>query len=187
MLNAALAGLSILVVDDEPLLRKQISAYLERLGADVTSADSLERARKLVQDLSFDFALLDVNLPDGLGTELLKDKTIPANTGVIVMTAEGGVAGAIDAMRLGALEYLVKPFDLGQLPLVINRARRSKQTERLDEHRRNDASQSGDAFFFGSALGPLRQQLEKILAADIRLQNTLPPVLIEGETGTGKT
>ncbi|MFO1501411.1 MAG: sigma-54 dependent transcriptional regulator [Verrucomicrobiota bacterium] len=187
MQNLALAGLSILVVEDEPLLRKQVAAYLERLGADLTSADSVQRARKLVQDLGFDFVLLDVNLPDGSGLDLLKDKAIAGNTGVVVMTAEGGVAGAVEAMRLGALDYLVKPFDLGQLPLVINRARRSKQSERIDEHRRSDATQTWDTFFFGAALGSLQTQLEKILGADSRLQNALPPVLIEGETGTGKT
>jgi two-component system, NtrC family, response regulator AtoC len=187
MQNSALSGLSILIVEDEPLLRKQVAAYLERLGADVTTAECLERARKLVEDLGFDFALLDVNLPDGVATDLLRDRAFPPSTGVIVMTAEGGISGAVDAMRLGALDYLVKPFDLGQLPLVINRARRSKQNERLDEHRRSDVSQSGDAFFFGRSLGPLQLQLEKILAADGRLQSALAPVLIEGETGTGKT
>lgn len=187
MQNLALASLSILIVEDEPLLRKQIAAFLERLGADVTGAESLQRARKLVEDLSFDFVLLDVNLPDGSGIDLLKEKAVPASTGVIVMTADGGVTGAVDAMRQGALDYLVKPFDLGQLPLVIKRARRSKQSERLDEQRRSDTSQSWDTFFFGVALGPLQAQLEKILAADNRLQSALPPVLIEGETGTGKT
>ena len=71
--------------------------------------------------------------------------------------------------------------------MAINRARRSKQSERLDEHRRSDNTQASDSFFFGTALGPLRSQLDKILAADQRLQNALPPILIEGETGTGKT
>jgi two-component system, NtrC family, response regulator AtoC len=183
----SLTSLSLLVLEDDLLLRKQLCAYLERLGADVTAADTLGRARKLIQDLGFDFALLDVNLPDGCATDLLKEKVFPASTGVIVMTAEGGVTGAVEAIRAGALDYLVKPFDPAQLPLVINRARRSKQTERLDEHRRSDATQSGDAFHFGSSLGPLKTQLEKILAADNRLQKTLPPVLIEGQTGTGKT
>jgi two-component system, NtrC family, response regulator AtoC len=187
MQNPALSGLSVLIIEDEPLLRKQIAAYLERLGADATGADCLERAGKLIQDLGFDFALLDVNLPDGPGTDLLRNKIFPPSTGVIVMTADGGISGAVEAMRLGALDYLVKPFDLGQLPLVINRARRAKQTERLDEHRRSDAFQSGDTFYFGTALSPLRVQLEKILAADNRLQSPLPTVLIEGETGTGKT
>ncbi|MBM3834579.1 MAG: sigma-54-dependent Fis family transcriptional regulator [Verrucomicrobia bacterium] len=187
MPNSDLAGFSILIVEDEPLLRKQIAAYLERLGADVTGVDSVERARKVIEDLSFDFALLDVNLPDGLGTDLLKEKRVTSSTGAIVMAAEGGIQGAVEAMRLGALDYLVKPFDPAQLPLVISRARRTKQSERLDEHRRTEASQSTGGFFFGSSLAGLEAQLQKILAADRRLQSNLPPVLIQGETGTGKT
>lgn len=182
-----LAGLSVLIVEDEPLLRRQISAYFEKTGVDVTGADCLDRARKLIQDLNFDFALLDVNLPDGQGTTLLKEKAFSASTGVIVMTAEGAIEGAVEAMRMGAIDYLVKPFDPSQLSLVISRARRTKQSQRLDEHRRSDASRSADGLFFGSALANLQVQLEKILAADRRLETFLPPVLIQGETGTGKT
>jgi DNA-binding response OmpR family regulator len=74
MPGALLAGLGILIVEDEPLLRRQITAGLERLGADVTAAGTLEAARRLTMDLSFDFVLLDVNLPDGKGTDLIKEK-----------------------------------------------------------------------------------------------------------------
>lgn len=184
MRNAALGNLGILVVEDEPLLRKQLAAYLQKHGAEAASADSVRGARALLEETVFDFALLDVNLPDGLGTDLLKGKFISTNTGVIVMTAEGGITGAVEAMRLGALEYLVKPFDLAELPLVIGRARQAKQAARLDEHRRGDASVSGETFYFGSSLSILKGQLAKILAADARMQGQLPPVLIEGETGT---
>jgi two-component system, NtrC family, response regulator AtoC len=187
MSDADLRGLSILIVEDETLLRKQLAAHLTRLGADMTGAGTLKEARQRLGDLSFDFVLLDVNLPDGLGTELLKAKEVPANAGVIVMTADGGVSGAVEAMRLGALDYLVKPFDPAELPLVVARVRRAKQSARLTEHRRNDASQSGENFFFGSALADLKKHLEKILAADERVRTHLAPVLIEGETGTGKT
>src|SRR2546425_608497 len=126
MSNAELGGLAILIVEDDVLLRKQLAAHLEQLGADVTSADSLQASRKWIGQLGFDFVLLDVNLPDGLGTELLKDKVFSSNTGVIVMTAYGGVAGAVEAMQLGALDYLVKPFDLAELPLALGRARRAQ-------------------------------------------------------------
>ncbi|MBI2948479.1 MAG: sigma-54-dependent Fis family transcriptional regulator [Verrucomicrobia bacterium] len=187
MQNSDLTGFSIVIIEDDSLLRKQITAYLERLGADVTGVDSIQRAKKVIADLSFDFALLDVNLPDGLGIDLLREKCFSSYTGVIVMTAEGRIEGAIEAIRLGALEYLVKPFDPAQLPLVINRARRAKQSERLTEHRRSDVIAGGISFFFGSSLASLQSQLEKILAADRRLESFLPPVLIEGETGTGKT
>jgi DNA-binding NtrC family response regulator len=187
MPDAALTGLSILIVEDEPLLRRQLAADLERLGADVTGAGTLEAARRFIADLPLDYVLLDVNLPDGKGTDLLKQKGFSASTGVIVMTADGGVASAVEAMRLGALDYLVKPFDPAEVPLVISRARRARQSARVEEHRRSDNALSGVGFFFGSAMAALEKRLEKILAADERVQTHLPPVLIEGETGTGKT
>src|SRR5438477_9124939 len=185
MQDVTLSGLSILIVEDETLLRKQISAHLDKLGADVTSADSVRAAKRFVAELDFDFVLLDVNLPDGRGTELLKESIFPANTSVVVMTAEGGVSGAVEAMRLGAADYLVKPFEPAELPLVIGRAQRSKRSARLDEFRGRDSTER--EFFFGQSLAPLEGQLQRILAADQRMRDRLPPVLIQGETGTGKT
>ncbi|HEX4644026.1 MAG TPA: sigma-54 dependent transcriptional regulator [Verrucomicrobiae bacterium] len=185
MQSAGLAGLEILIVEDEPLLRRQMAAQLEKLGAEASAAANLATAKKFIADQEFDFAFLDVNLPDGQGTDLLKEKIFPANTAVIVMTAEAGVAGAVEAMRLGAVDYLAKPFEPGELALVIARARRARQSARVEEHRRESVER--EVFFFGSTLAPLEKQLEKILTADRRLQQALPPVLIEGETGTGKT
>lgn len=180
-----LSGSDILVVEDDPLLRKRVTALLERLGADVSAVENLAGARQLLAAMPFDFAVLDVNLPDGLGTDLLRQRLIRPDTAVIVVTAHGGVSGAVEAMRLGAADYLVKPFDAEELPLVLERARRARQAARVEEHRRSDRSKAG--FFFGAALQPLQAQLEKILAADQRLSGPLPPVLIQGETGTGKT
>jgi DNA-binding NtrC family response regulator len=182
---SALSGLSLLLVEDEVMLRKRLTAQLERLGADVTGADSLQAARNVLSGMDFDFALLDVNLPDGLGVELLRGHELPANTGVIVMTAHGGVDGAVEAMKLGALDYLIKPFEAEELPLVIERAHRARQSARAEQHRRT--TEDTEAIFFGSALAVLERHLEKILAADRRIQGALPPVLIQGETGTGKT
>src|SRR5260221_9787429 len=182
-LPETLKGLEILILEDELLLRKQITAQLERLGMEVTGSTTLSGARQLLTEMSFDFALLDVNLPDGRGTDLLRENAFGPNTGVVVMTANGEIAGAVEAMRLGALDYLVKPFDPLELPLAITRVRRSKQSSRAAEHRRDE--QPG--FFFGSALSDLQGQLGRILAADQRMQGALPPVLIQGETGTGKT
>ncbi len=187
MQNLNWAGSSVLIVDDEPLLRRQLISALQRWGADVTGAGTLAEARRLIDQLSFDFVLLDVSLPDGRGTELLQSQVFSPATCVIVMTADGGVAGAVEAMRLGAMDYLVKPFDPAELPLVFNRARRAKQSVRLGEHRRSDDLDGSEVFFFGRTLAPLEAQLQKILAADRRGQCALPPVLIQGETGTGKT
>jgi len=180
-----LSGLDILLVEDDPMLRKREAALLQRLGAEVSAVDNLEGARRLIATMPFDFAVLDVNLPDGLGTDLLKEKRFGPDTAVIVVTAHGGVAGAVESMRLGAADYLVKPFETEELPLVLERARRSRQSVRAEEHRRSDRAQEG--FFFGDALQPLEGQLEKIVASDARMNGPLAPVLIQGETGTGKT
>ena len=180
-----LTGLSILVVEDDPLLRRQIVATLEKLAADVTSAADLRAARQFAKDLDFDFALLDLNLPDGRSLELLEAKVFPPNTGVVIMTANSNVHSAVDAMKLGALDYLVKPFTPAELPLVLARAARARQSVRREEHEREETATA--EFFFGGALAEIRGRLEKILQADQRVQGTPAPVLIQGETGTGKT
>ena len=185
MSNINLAGLTILVVEDDSVLRKRITARLEALSAEVVSVETVAEARGVVSQRSFDFAFLDVNLPDGRGTDLLGEKAFPPATGVIVVTAHGGVAGAVEAMRFGAVDYLVKPFDISELGVAIERAQAGRRAVRLSEHRREEVESEG--VFFGSSLASLQAQLQKILEADRRMVTELPPVLIEGETGTGKT
>ncbi|MDP6250342.1 MAG: sigma-54 dependent transcriptional regulator [Verrucomicrobiota bacterium] len=185
--DSALQGASVLLVEDEPLLCKQVAAALEQHDADVTAVGTLDEARRMIESLPFDFALLDVNLPDGLGTDLLSEGVFSPSTAVVVCTAEGGVQGAVEAIKNGAQDYLLKPIDPAVLPLVLHRARASRQTARLAEHERHDPAATGERLFFGDALGLFRRQLDKIIAADERLGRDLSPVLIEGETGTGKT
>lgn len=183
MAKSPLAGLSILLLDDEVLLRKRLAGFLEREGAEVTAVNHVQAAREAAAQLPFDAALIDVRLPDGKGTDLLEEKVFAATTTVIVMTAEGGIEGAVQALRGGASDYIVKPFDPEELPLRFAQARKQMQAKRANEFRRG---QEEDLFFGESLLG-VKQQLEKIVAADRRLGSRLPPVLIEGETGTGKT
>ncbi len=183
MTSEALTGLSVLVLEDEPLWRRHLVASLERWGAEVSAVDSVAGARKLLASANFDFALMDVNLPDGLGPDLLRDKSVPPHTGVVIMTAEGGISGAVEAMRLGALDYLAKPFEPEALALTLRRARSTQAVRRVAEQQRSDSP----GYFFGTALAGLKTQIERILAADRRMETHLAPVLIEGETGTGKT
>ena len=173
----------MLLLEDETLLRKRLAAFLENEGAEVTAVTSVGAARQALESMSFEAALVDVNLPDGRGTDLLRDKVFPPTTNVIVMTAEGGVAGAVEALRAGAADYLVKPFDFEELPVRLAHARRNRQAKRADEFRRGQESE----LVFGESLAGVREQLSRITAADRRLSGYLPPVLIEGETGTGKT
>lgn len=183
MAKSPLAGLTVLLLEDELLLRKRLAGFLEKEGAEVTAVNTVAAARQAIEGGSFEAAVIDVNLPDGRGTDLLRDKLFPPTTNVIVMTAEGGVAGAVSAVRAGAADYLVKPFDLEELPVRLAQARRLRQAKRADEYRRGQQTE----LVFGESLAGVREQLARITTADRRLSGPLPPVLIEGETGTGKT
>lgn len=177
----------ILVVEDELLLNKQITGYLGKHNANVVNVDSFTEAKSILGKQTFDFALVDMNLGDGNGLDLLRDQLFPTHTSVILMTAVGGVNAAVEAIKLGAKEFLTKPFDLDELPHILKRCHQSQQTARLQEHQHNEILKQEEQFFFGSSLSFIKVLLDKILDADRRLSEKLPPVLIGGETGTGKT
>ena len=178
---------AVLVIEDDPLFLRQVAGYLKQAGADVAKAKSLGEARNLLKEMPFDAVFLDLNLPDGFGMELLRSGAFSANTAVVVMTAEEGVSSAVEAMRLGAADYLTKPFDREELPVILQRARGSKRSKRLESFRHERDKKEGTSIFFGPSLEEIRDNLDKIVAADRRLARNPPPVLIEGETGTGKT
>ena len=187
MSDPVLKGASILILEDELLLRKHLVAVLEQQDADVTAIGTVDEARRIIGSLSFDFALLDLNLPDGLGTDLLKEGIISPNTAVIVCTAEGGIKSAVEAIKNGAQDYLLKPIDSSVLPMILQKAKTSTRSARLVEHERRNPNKTGEQIYFGDALSDFKNKLEKITAVDERLGSQLPPVLIHGETGTGKT
>ncbi len=179
-------GTEILLLEDDALLRKRLAAYLEQQGATVSAATTLAEARRLLADLSFDYALLDLHLPDGEALTLLREKLISENTPTVLMTAYGGVAQAVEAIRLGATDFLTKPIDPDQLAHAFTRTREAKTAARRQEHRARETAATAD-LFFGPSLSALRAQLDTILAAERRIEKHLPPLLLEGETGTGKT
>jgi DNA-binding NtrC family response regulator len=180
-------GCEILVLEDDIVLRRQLAAYLRTLGASVTEAGLLAEARRLLDAVRFDFALVDLHLPDGEVLQLLREGAFSENTGVVVMTAFGGVKQAVEAMRLGAGDYLAKPFEREEAPLAFLRCRSLRVAARREEHRTGEGAGESDGLFFGESLAKVRTELDTILAAERRLEGRLPPILIEGETGTGKT
>jgi DNA-binding NtrC family response regulator len=185
--SGQLRGSEILLLEDDAALRKRLGAHLRALDAEVTEAGRIEEARRLLRDMRFDFALVDLHLPDGEVLELLREAAFSENTGVVVMTAFGGVKKAVEAMRLGAGDYLAKPFEPEELPLAFVRCRSTRYAARRDEHRSSQPGARSQELFFGQSLASTRAELDAILAADRRLEQNLPPVLIEGETGTGKS
>jgi DNA-binding NtrC family response regulator len=186
MAKATLEGCEVLVLEDEPLLRKRTAAFLEKQGASVTTASTIAEARSALDGLPLDFALLDLGLPDGDGLDLLRERRIGPATSTIIMTAQGGIESAVEAMRLGAADFLAKPVEPEALLLVMARARREKQRSRIDEFKAQKRVENSQVYL-GGAMQGVQKQLDRVIAADKRLAGRLPPVLIHGETGTGKT
>lgn len=180
-------GWHILVVEDETFLRKSLGQFCEQQGSEVSLAANLAEAMALLQADTFDVALLDIHLPDGNGLEFFKSGAIPSTTGVVVMTAEGGVRAAVEAIQHGAGDFLTKPFELETLPLVLSRLRRERSRQRLEDFKTGQEPDSAPTLFMGKRLHAIEQQMAKILDAERRLSHRLPPILLEGETGTGKS
>lgn len=187
MKNKDYSAKKILIIEDELLFSKRLSAFLNKLGASTSSVSLIAEAVKKLESEYFDYVLLDVQLPDGNGMELLRSNTFAGDTAVIIMTAQGSTQLAVEAMRLGAKNYLSKPFDFKELPIVFDRCATDLRHSRVKEYESNIETEVETGFFFGKELSGLKRELQNILKTDNNVKTDLPPVLIQGETGTGKT
>jgi two-component system response regulator AtoC len=182
-----LKGKELLLLEDDLLLGKRIESKLEQAGLEVTRVQNCADAQRALEEMLFDFALFDLNLPDGESLELLRKGKVPSNTPCILMTGEGGIQSAVESIRLGAADYLSKPFDLDELPVVLQQAQASLKSKRLNEYAVKERKEKSDSLFFEGSFAEDLDQLKKVLSADTRLQTNLPPLLIQGPTGTGKS
>ncbi len=180
-------GCEILLLEDDAPFRKRLAAYLRNCGAEITEAGRIEEARRLLSTVPFELALVDLHLPDGSVLDLLRENAFSENTSVVVMTAFGGIKEAVEAIRLGAGDYLSKPFEPDELPIAFQRSRCLRRVARREEYHSRKSRGEAEQLFFGQCLAPLRMQLDTIIATERRLVRRLPAVLIEGETGTGKS
>ena len=169
----SLKGKEVLLLEDDLLLGKRIEAFLSGLAMEVTRVSTCAEAQTALKEIFFDFALFDLNLPDGDSLSLLRAGSIPDNTLCILMTGEGGVKSAVESIRLGAADYLSKPFDIEELPLVFNQAQANLKNKRLVEHVTKGSKGCAEHLFFEGSFSQDLEQLEKILSADNRLQKSL--------------
>ena len=113
----------VLIVEDEKLIRWSIKSRLEENGYVVSEVDSGKKAFELLEEEDFDLMLLDFRLPDTTGLEILRRVRQEApETSVVMMTAYGTVESAVEAMKLGAFDYLTKPVNLDELTVIVNKA-----------------------------------------------------------------
>ena len=174
---------NILVVDDEPAHRQMIEAVLDAEGYEIVQAEHGGAAISAVENRFYDLVIMDVRMPDVDGIEALqKIKQISPDIPVIIMTAYASVDTAVDALKSGAYDYLIKPLDIDELKLLVDKALRYHQLEQenlfLKERLNN-------RFDFSKIIGrsPAMQKLFETIALVAPSEAT---VMIAGESGTGK-
>ncbi|MGH7369565.1 MAG: sigma-54-dependent transcriptional regulator, partial [Candidatus Methylomirabilaceae bacterium] len=173
----------ILVVDDEESIRWALSKALERDGYLVVMASDGGEGLRRATEPGIDLVLMDIKMPGSDGLEILtKIKEIHPNLPVIVMTAFGTLQAAVEAMKRGAYDYVTKPFDFGELSIII---RRTFEVRDLTEQLARMEAGAAPAFDFGGVVGlcPAMQQIFKLVGKVAASDLT---VLIKGESGTGK-
>ena len=174
---------SILVVEDDPSLRRIMQLRMDHNGFRVVCAASGEEGLATLDREPFDLVLTDLMLPGVSGLDVLRQsKAQFPGTAVIVLTAFGSVETAVEAMKSGAFDYLTKPVDNEELLLAVNRA---LETVRLREEVGNLRMSVSRKFGFENIIGHAPKLLY-VLDVAARAANSDATVLIHGETGTGK-
>lgn len=170
----------ILIVEDEPELGKVLLESLSQNGYMVHLAENAEKALKLFTHKAFDLVIADVRLPDMSGLQLLdniKNQSLP--TPVILMTGFGTVQNAVEAMKKGAFDYILKPFSLEILEQGIENALRQRPV----------TPTTGHDLLSSSSSHPIITQdrgMKEIMILGGRIAQSKATVLIQGESGTGK-
>ena len=175
--------LNVLVVDDDQQMRAACCHVLKQKGACVSEAGTLAEGEILLRNQKIDLLLLDLKLPDGGGLALLeKTKDLYPDTAVVVMTAYATVSSAVEAMRIGARDYLTKPFALEELTAVLesagHRVHFDRESRLLREKLRSQTNTDG--------LVGRSSEMQKLYRILSKVAFSTHPVLILGESGTGK-
>jgi DNA-binding NtrC family response regulator len=177
---------SILLVDDEAKIRNALAQALREEGHEVTAIDSPREAQRLLGRRVFDVLLVDNLMPELTGLDLIRELVASSAESdrpqILLMTAHATVESAIEAMKLGALDYLQKPFDIDELLVVVNRA---LDHQRLRTQHRYLLSERAEEFNHYGIVGRSRGMQEVIRTAEV-VARSKSTVLITGETGTGK-
>ena len=169
----------ILVIEDEHVIRNALCRLLERNGYHAGEAGSIDEAAPLLAQQEFDLVIADLRLPGAPGTDV-----IPLADGipVLVMTSYASVRSAVDSMKLGACDYIAKPFDHDEMLLLVERTLARSRLERQKNALKSDMERSYPVTGMVGNCPAMREAFERIR----RVAPTDTTVLILGESGTGK-
>ncbi|MBL8911331.1 MAG: sigma-54-dependent Fis family transcriptional regulator [Archangium sp.] len=175
--------MTTLLIDDDRAFSSVAAAALQREGLPVTVAHSLHEARQQVSSKSFDLVVLDRRLPDGDGLQVLPELRTQLPGAVIMMvTAHGDIASAVEAIRLGAADYLAKPVELSDLVFKARRAADDiRLRDRLEHAETTLSTRRGLVTPRSATMKSVVETLERIAT-----QSPRSPVVLLGETGSGK-
>jgi two-component system, NtrC family, response regulator AtoC len=175
---------TILVVEDEKLIRWSVRERLKQEGFQVMEAETGSEAFQAMEEEVPDLLLLDYRLPDTTGLQILEKvhRDMP-EVSVIMMTAYGTVESAVQAMKLGAFDYLTKPVNLDELAVVVQKALETTRLRREVRRLRDEQQESEGRFQLIGRSPAMREVLELVQKVGSSQATT---VLLEGETGTGK-
>jgi DNA-binding NtrC family response regulator len=172
----------ILVVDDEHLIRWSLEQNLKKQGYEIVTAGSGEDALRLAREHQPELVLLDIQLPGISGIEVLeKIKEFDDDIIVIMLTAHGGLETAVNAMRLGAHDYVSKPFNLDELSIIIKKALENSDLKREVARLRSETKKSAP-----NIIGQSRQTQYLMEVLEKVARSEASTVLVQGESGTGK-
>src|SRR5215216_282324 len=177
---------SILLVDDEDKILKALGRALRDAGHSVVESTSPRQAQRLLGERTFDVLVVDNVMPEMTGLDLIRELVASTSPGerpqILMMTAHATVESAIEAMKLGALDYLQKPFEIDELLVVVHRA---LDHQRLSTEHRYLISERDAEFNHYGIVGRSRRMQEVINTARV-VAKSKSTILITGETGTGK-
>lgn len=173
----------ILVVDDDASIREFLDIMLKRENFEVKTADNGQKALKIMEKEQFDILITDLQMPKMSGLELLKitKESSPATT-VLVITAFGSTESAVDAMKLGAFDYISKPFKIDE---IKNRLKNALKSKSLTVENRIMRKELERKYSFENIIGT-SEAMERLFEMIERVSETKSNVLITGESGTGK-